>query len=272
MKSILPSSDDSFVYSCASEDKWGYEQFIPEHILAYQVSGETHIFHQQGTFVLRKNQILLARKNQFAKSLKMPATDPEYKAVSIILRSEDLRRFAAVNNIIPDKRYSGKYNMVLKADMYLKSYFQSLVPFLEQPQRSNRKLAIAKVNEAIELLLHTHPDLNVFLFDFNEPYKINLETFMLKHFRYNAPIESFAKLTGRSLAGFKRDFVKQFKTPPAKWLKEKRLEEAFYLIHRKDKKPADIYLDLGFENLSHFYTCFKKKYGLTPTESLMIKK
>jgi AraC-like DNA-binding protein len=272
MKKVLPQTGDSFVYSCTSEDKWGYEQFIPEHILAYQVSGETHVFHQQGTFVLKKNQILLAHKDQFAKSLKMPASDPEYSAVSIILKSEDLKKFATANNIVCDKRYPGRYNVVLKPDAYLESYFQSLVPYLEQPQRSNKKLAAAKVNEAVELLLHIRPELQDFLFDFNEPYKINLEEFMLKNFQYNTPIESFARLTGRSLAGFKRDFVKAFNIPPAKWLKEKRLEEAYYLIHQKNKKPADIYLDLGFENLSHFYTCFKRKYDVTPTESLTIKK
>jgi AraC-like DNA-binding protein len=272
MKQVLPLTDDSFVYSCSAEDKWGYEQFIPEHVLAYQISGETHVFHQLGTFILKKNQLLLAHRNQFAKSLKTPAADSEYKTVSIILKSEDLKKFAATNNISCDKRYSGRYNLVLKPDAYLKSYFQSLVPYLEQPQRSSKKMAIAKVNEAIELLMHIHPDLQGFLFDFNDPHKINLEEFMLKNFQYNAPIENFAKLTGRSLATFKRDFVKTFNIPPAKWLKEKRLEEAYYLIHQKNKKPADIYLDWGFENLSHFYTCFKKKYGVTPTESLTIKK
>jgi AraC-like DNA-binding protein len=272
MKTVTPQADDSFVYSCSSEDQWGYEQFIPEHILAYQASGETHIFHQQGTFILKKDQMLLAHRNQFAKSQKMPASDKEYKAVSIILRSEDLKKFAAATNIICDKQYSGKYNVVLKPDAYLKSYFQSLIPYLEQPRRSSKRMAFAKVNEAIELLLHIHPELQDFLFDFNAPYKINLEEFMLKNFQYNAPIESFAKLTGRSLAGFKRDFVRSFNVPPAKWLKEKRLDEAFYLIHQKNKKPSDIYLDLGFENLSHFYTAFKQKYGVTPTESLAIKK
>ena len=25
--------------SCVSEDKWTYEQFVPEHILAWQISG-----------------------------------------------------------------------------------------------------------------------------------------------------------------------------------------------------------------------------------------
>ena len=132
MKTILPQVDDSFVYSCSSEDKWGYEQFIPKHVGLPGV-GETHIYHQQGTFVLRKNQLLLVHRNQFAKSLKMPASDKEYKAISVMLKSEYLKRFAAANNLSGNKRYFGKYNVVLKPDAYLKSYFQSLVPYLEQP-------------------------------------------------------------------------------------------------------------------------------------------
>ncbi|MBB6498864.1 helix-turn-helix domain-containing protein [Pedobacter cryoconitis] len=272
MKTVTPQTDDSFVYSCSSEEQWGYEQFIPEHILAYQLSGETHIFHQNGTFVLKKNQILLAHRNQFAKSLKMPASDKEYKAVSIILKSEDLKKFATANHIACDRRYSGKQNIVLKPEAFLKSYFQSLIPYLEQPHRSSNAMVFSKITEAIELLLNIRPEFQDFLFDFDEPYKINLEEFMLKNFHYKAPIENFAKLTGRSLAAFKRDFVKSFNVPPAKWLKEKRLEEAYYLIRQKSKKPSDIYLDLGFENLSHFYTSFKQKYGITPAESLIIKK
>ena len=123
-----------------------------------------------------------------------------------------------------------------------------------------------KVDEAIELVLHLRPDLKSFLFDFSDPYKTDLEEFMVKNFHYNAPIELFAKLSGRSLSNFKRDFTVTFKTSPAKWLKNKRLSEAYYRIQQKSKKPADIYLDLGFENLSHFYSAFRQKYGHTPSQ------
>lgn len=271
MTLVIPQIENSFVYSCTSKDQWGYEQFVSEHILSFQLSGETQISHQQGTFVLKKNRILLSHRNQFAKTLKVPATDAEYKAISIIFKKEDLKRFATLNNIVSDKKYTGKNNIVLKPDPFLKSYFQSLIPYLEQPEDGNRRMMFAKISEAIELLLHIDPELKNFLFDFSEPYKINLEKFMLNNFQYNTPIENFAKLTGRSLASFKRDFVETFDVSPAKWLKEKRLEEAFYLIHQKAKKASDIYLDLGFESLPHFYTTFKKKYGVTPTESLTIK-
>nr|WP_260171780.1 AraC family transcriptional regulator [Pedobacter cryoconitis] len=87
---------------------------------------------------------------------------------------------------------------------------------------------------------------------------------MLENYQYNVPLENFSKLTGRSLASFKRDFEKIFQSSPRKWLKEKRLSEAYELIMKKQQKPADFYLDLGFENLSHFYTSFKEKFGVTP--------
>ncbi|WP_426046649.1 helix-turn-helix domain-containing protein [Chryseobacterium sp. NFX27] len=55
-----------------------------------------------------------------------------------------------------------------------------------------------------------------------------------------------------------------FGTTPGKWLLEKRLQEAHYLLE-KGRKATDIYLDLGFEDLSHFSFAFKKQYGLPPS-------
>jgi len=122
-----------------------------------------------------------------------------------------------------------------------------------------------KTNEAIELLLRSDPQLKNLLFDFSEPYKINLESFMNQHYMFNVTAGHFARLTGRSLAGFKRDFQKIFNTSPGNWLTQKRLSAAYYLIKEKGKKPSDVYLDVGFENLSHFSFVFKKAYGVSPS-------
>ena len=56
--------EDSFVYSCTFKQQRGYEQFVPYHVLAFQFSGEPHIQHLNGRLLLKKNQILLAQKNQ----------------------------------------------------------------------------------------------------------------------------------------------------------------------------------------------------------------
>ena len=41
---------------------------------------------------------------------------------------------------------------------------------------------------------------------------------------------------------------------------------------KKNKKPSEIYLELGFEALPHFSFAFKKRFGYAPTELTELKK
>lgn len=256
--------EDSFVYSCTFGQQRGYEQFVPHHVLAFQISGETQVQYQNGRLVLKKDQLLLAQKNQLAKSIKIPDTHEAYKSISVILTEVVLQQYARDNALHENKKYTGEKNLLLHPDALLKSYFRSLLPYAEEAEKISKKLAAIKTNEAIALLLQLQPSLSAFLFDFSKPHKIDLEKFMLQNFHYKVPMEHFAKLSGRSLAAFKRDFNQVFQTPPRKWLQEKRLEEAYHLIQNKKQKPTEVYLVVGFENLSHFYTAFKQKFGVTP--------
>jgi len=266
MKPVVQIFGESFLYSCSFDKAHTYEQFVPESLLAYQISGQTQIYHQRGEMVLEEGQILLARKNQFAKSIKIPAKDAAYQCISVLLTDDRLQQFALDNDIFCGEKYHGSKNILLKPDTILKDYFLSVLPYVEPGKSVSKKLAAIKVNEAIQLLLEMRPELSSFLFDFSDPHKQNLEEFMLKNFYHNAPIKHFARLSGRSLSSFKRDFAETFKISPGTWLKNKRLSEAYYLIKKKSQNPRDIYLELGFENLSHFYTAFKQKYGHTPAE------
>ena len=82
---------------------------------------------------------------------------------------------------------------------------------------------------------------------------------------FNMPMEKLGYLTGRSLSTFHRDFKKLFHTTPQKWLTKKRLELAYYQLTEKNKKPTEVYLEVGFEDLSHFSFAFKNQYGVSPT-------
>ena len=267
MRPLIEQLGDSFVHACAFKKAHTYEQFVPENLLCFQVSGETQIYTEKGEMVLRQGQMLLARRNQFAKSVKVPGEENEkYQCISVILSVDRLRQYAMDNGISCGEKYDGRKNVFIEPNSFLKGYFVSLVPYVEQWNRESEKLASLKVNEAIELLLHIRPDLKGFLFDLADPKKQDLEAFMLKNYHYNVPIDHFAKLSGRSLTSFKREFAQVFNTSPGTWLMNRRLSEALYLIGKKSQKPQDIYLDLGFENLSHFYSSFKRKYGVTPSQ------
>ena len=95
---------------------------------------------------------------------------------------------------------------------------------------------------------------------------INLEIVMLENFLYNLKVEEFAKLCGRSLSAFKRDFKNTFNTTPSRWIKSKCLEHAKTLLIESDLNINQICYDCGFINSSHFIKSFKEKYKLPPQQ------
>ncbi|REC62235.1 AraC family transcriptional regulator [Chryseobacterium pennae] len=262
---------DRLVYSCQFSKHRGSEEFMPEHLLGLQLSGETHAVYPGGTVVIPENSIVLIKRNQLIRWTKYPAKDGQYKFVSITLDQEVLQKYALENKIEVAGKYAGGQRLFFEADDFLKSYFSSLAPYVNKKKEATPRLADLKIREAIELLLQCNTDFKEILFDFSAPHKIDLEEYMKQNFMFNVPLESFATLTGRSLSGFKRDFSKIFNASPKQWLLQRRLEEAYYLIKYLKQKPTDFYLDLGFENRSHFYDAFKKKYGVTTTEVRQIE-
>lgn len=256
---------NNLLYSCVSQKQRGNEQFVHEHALGYIISGETHFQTNNGFIVVKEGQIGIARRNQLVKSVKVPPPGGEFKAINIFLDQSFLRRYAAENKLPTAQKYTGPLMRGLPNDPFLKGYFDSLIPYFNHGSQLKPNMAELKTREAIELLLSIHPDFNEFLFDFSEPYKIDLEAFMNKNYMYNVPSSQFAKLTGRSLASFKRDFEKIFRTAPGQWLQQKRLSEAYYQIKEKGVKPSEVYLNVGFENLSHFSFAFKKAFGVGPS-------
>src|SRR3546814_17817216 len=120
--------------------------------------------------------------------------------------------------------------------------------------------------EAIRILRIIKPGVDSVLANFYVPGKIDLVNFMQRNFMFNMSLEKLGYLTGRSLSTFNRDFKKLFNTSPQKWLTDKRLELAYYHLSEKKKKPTEVYLEVGFEDISHFYFIFKKKYGFRSEE------
>lgn len=241
--------------------------FVENSLLILQVSGQLTLETSSQKISTRPGEMLLIRKNQLATLTKIPTPDADYQTIVLFLQDELLRKIALEEQIQVPQKYTGDLSVLIPGNDFLKGFFESVVPYVRRPEEKVAEaLGVLKVREGVQLLLHTMPGLRDFLFDFSEPHKIDLEKFMLGNFHFNVPVEKFAQLTGRSLAGFKRDFQKLFGMAPRQWLQEKRLTEARHLIEHKHKKPSAIYLDLGFESLSHFSHSFKKKFGKAPRE------
>lgn len=93
-----------------------------------------------------------------------------------------------------------------------------------------------------------------------------LQRIMEDNYRFNLPMEAYARMCGRSLSAFKRDFQQVFNTAPGRWLRERRLQHAKLLLGAGDLQVSEVAFQCGFENLSHFSRAFKEEFGHPPAD------
>lgn len=251
--------------TCYFKNSKAGEQFIAQHGISYIISGELEAYDGYTKQMYRKGDVVLYRKNALIRFVKYPSDEEAFEAVSVILDDQLLQNLAqqaqwVSQHKVQESLYKFEY------DDLIESYFLSLLPWFGK--EIDIELADIKKKEIIYLLLRHDKKLKDTLFYFGIPGKINLEAFMNMNYRFNVPISRLAFLTGRSLATFKRDFEKIFRTSPSRWLLQKRLEEAYYLLENKKMKTKDVYLEVGFETLSHFSYAFKNKFGVSPSNVL----
>lgn len=266
----IPSYRQSSVFfSIRTERMMEREQYVPDHVLIHVLAGRIEITDAEAGHLFEKGETAFVRRNLLARFVKHPAGDREpFRAVSIFLKQPVLRdyytrhRLDSGNDAPPSPRPNIR---AVPHTPLLKAFFASLTSCFDMDAALRAELADIKSREALILLLQSEPTLAGLLFSFTEPGKIDLEEFMCKHFMFNVPLTTFSRMTGRSLSTFKRDFGKVFAVPPSRWLKKKRLEMAHYLIKEKRRPPSNVYLEVGFENLSHFSSSFKAVYGYNPS-------
>ncbi|MEH6679798.1 MAG: AraC family transcriptional regulator [Sediminicola sp.] len=253
------------IRSCYIGPEISPEQFIAEHIFLYLAKGRINGYDGNTKQTLNAGEYHLLVKNRLARYSK-EKIENEFEKVVIIFDEVFLKKFQEKHGPTVVKHRSEKAFLKLDESELIPNFVRSLAPYYNGSGKIDKAFADIKREELLIILLKNRPELTGIFFDFGIPEKINLEGFMNKNFKFNVSIQRLAYMTGRSLSAFKRDFKEIFNETPKRWLVQKRLQEAHFLIDKKKKRPTDIYLELGFQDLSHFSYAFKKQFGLAPTE------
>jgi len=256
----------SIVHSCYFNVSREGEQFVQDHIFSYQVSGSMTVNDGEKEYTFHEGDFRFSKRNRLARFVKIPPPNGEFKTIAIRFDQQTLREFSAVYHYKAVKKDHAAAVLNLPDATLYRNYIESLNPYLLDGQLEDRDLIRLKLKEALIILLKVNPELKDVLFDFSEPGKIDLEGFMEKNFHFKVGLDRFAYLTGRSLATFKRDFKKIFQQSPSRWLVQRRLQEAYYQIKELGKRPSEVYIELGFEDFSHFSYAFRQAYGVQPSK------
>lgn len=252
--------------ACKKEVHYSRELILPQPALVHVISGEMRIAASEHSYHFFSGDTVLLARNQLGRMSKLPLNGQPCIVISVLFRKERLQHYYAANA----HKLKARHGYGLKqfgAHPLLKSLFNSLQPYFELADILPEDIAALKIEEAVRILRAIDPDVDELLYHFDEPGKIDLAEFMEKNYMFNLSLEKFGYLTGRSLTTFKKDFKEAFQNTPGKWLTQKRLELAHYQIFEQKRRPSEVYLDTGFEDLSHFSFAFKKYFGYNPTRT-----
>lgn len=261
------SYEDVF-FSYYSKDETVCTKMVHEHMLVYVYSGE-YLVEEGGTRIsVRKGECIFLRKDNRVQMSKLPYGNEPFQAVFMMYKRNFLRSIfqSFDKKQLPfhtQRHQPAAIKLPQSAD--IDSLFQSLVPYFDSNRVPSQGLMQLKLQEGILSLLEIDAQFYPALFNFAEPWKIDILDYLEENYMYDLSMEDIAGFTGRSLATFKRDFSKISDLSPQRWIMEKRLRVAREKIQLENRKVSDVYLEVGFKNLSHFSTAYKKQFGVAPT-------
>jgi len=265
-KKFLNYSD--IFYSFFSEEDVICHDKADIHFLMYVCSGEMTAEENERIFSVKAGECVFVRRDHRVKFSKKALEGQPFKSVTLHFNRNFLRNYyqkIQLSNLPKDAKPLGSSVFVLPKSPFIDSIFLSMLPFFESGQKPRQEMIDQRMEEGILALLDINDAFYPALFNFADPWKIDILDFLNQNYMYKLTMEEIASYTGRSLATFKRDFSKISELSPQKWLIRKRLQKAYEMIKDDGKRVTDACFDVGFKNRSHFSIAFKKQYGFSPT-------
>lgn len=255
--------------TCYTDNETTCVHATKDHSLVYLYAGKLILEDgkEKTETIIYPGECVFIRRDHRVKMTKFYTETEQYKGITLTFRRNFLREF--YNNM--DKNSIPKDSAIPEESIFrlplrpdITSLFQSLTPYFDSTVQPTEELINLKEQEAVYALLSIDPGFYPILFDFTEPWKIDIMDFLNENYMYELSMEEIASYTGRSLSTFKRDFAKISDLSPQKWLIKKRLEAAYDKLQDENTKVFDVCVEVGFKNVSHFYSAFKKQYGFSP--------
>ncbi len=243
------------------------EVFFEEHAVIYVLEGEKRFVSPHQEAHVQRGNVLFIRRGYYLMS---ESIDKAYKSLVFFFPEKLLKEFVGQNRELFDELATQEDGfspvLVLESTPSFEKFTESILPYFSSKSPYLNQFLRLKLHE---LLLHlieidTSQELKILLFSLYKGQKTDLDYLINNYYLKPLSINELARLSGRSLSAFKRDFEHQFHTSPALWIKHKRLEYASFLLENSSQNVSEIAMEIGYESVSHFIKAFKEKYGFTP--------
>jgi len=239
--------------------------FITEHTLIFVLQGHKFLHIEEQTHTAEAGHLVLLKRGIYALSEFVP-DGLNYEALLLFFTDDFARKFLHTHQLATTKSPATAAHLVIPTNELLDAFKTQFMGYFGKTLQGLESILYLKLQELMLLLLGGPQGKQVLAFlqniAFGQP--LDIDFIVRKHLLQPLSLEELAKLSGRSLASFKRDFQQQYNSAPKKWINEQRLEHARMLLQHSSKNVTEVAMECGFENIPHFIRIFKQKFGFTP--------
>ncbi|WP_151996549.1 MULTISPECIES: helix-turn-helix domain-containing protein [unclassified Imperialibacter] len=261
---------DGFMIAATAETNMqgdSHPIYYPANVLVFVEQGRLDLKIENHTYTIRAGEFALIRKHTKGVFVKSWQESEACFREHIFLLYDSFIREAIREFEVPKDYLPYALPLIqLKQSPVLTGLMKSIEVYITGQAPVNRQLIRIKTMEALYALSHQRPDLIHVFNDFSTSQRADLVEFMNYNYPRNLTLRQFAELSGRSLSTFNRDFRMAINQTPRQWIREQRLELARQLMIQNKLSASDVFMEVGFEDLSHFSRSFKAYFGLNPSE------
>ncbi|MGH1335302.1 MAG: helix-turn-helix domain-containing protein [Aureispira sp.] len=241
--------------------------YYPSNVLLYVQKGQMSLQLDHQLYSIARGQFALIRKYTHGQCFKTWSKEEgSAKMVAFALQDNFLQTVLERQSFASMPSPSQEQIFELSVHGLLKGLMESIWTYIKENIQLDKSIIELKTLEALLAIGQVRPELLPVLKAYSQAERADLEQFMQHNFQYNIPLEQLARMSGRSLSTFNREFKKLYQSSPHQWIKQQRLELAKRLLLQTDKMPSDVYLEVGFEDLAHFSRSFKHQFGKNPSQ------
>lgn len=245
------------------------------HSVVYVLSGQKKWITPEAEYLVKENQSIFVRKGAFKNQQYF---EDGFCVLMFFMKDDFIKRCVKedINRETTGLKKINHPDFVYRINVSesLNTLYLSFFSYLKKGEKIPEKIMELKFREMLLNICtnHNNSDIKNVLYTLSQNVNGAIEQIMEEQYIYNLKVDEFARLCGKSISSFKREFKKIYLTTPGKWLLTKRLHLARNLILNTDFTIQQICYDCGFESDSHFIRSFKNQFGMTPNQWRSSKK
>ncbi|MGH1516623.1 helix-turn-helix domain-containing protein [Chryseobacterium sp. JK1] len=248
------------------------QKMLKDHFLLFVTQGTHEVRLGNDCFLVHQGEMVLLKKATYVEFVKRgnPNNDFIYESVSFSLKKSiivDFIKLIEIDGYVNTSSSADDEILIHPYGARLQTFLESLKPYFDDNEEVKMGLFKLKILELLYDLSQTNAQFLQQLIRLNQHEPADLLQTMETHYLEPHSISDLALISGRSLSSFRRDFETTFRTTPAKWIQEKRMQKARELFLTTELQITEVCYEIGYENVSHFSRLYKSFFGYSPSET-----